>query len=74
MEQEAHMRRTREELYQLAVESERRFQEAEAKRKKEADQEVETFNEHVKARTYKDWEDWVLLKPSRQRCSRTSAP
>ena len=76
------MRRTREELYRLAEASERMFQEAEAKRKKEAAQEVEHFNE-----------DWVLLntgpvlvmapsacakgplpRPSRQRCNRTGAP
>ena len=54
-------RRTREEFARMEEMSERLYEEAERKIKADKIKEAELFNEQIKARTLRDWEDWVLL-------------
>ena len=45
----------------MAAESERLYQAAQEKHKKDEAREIHLFNEQIKTREYRDWEDWALL-------------
>ena len=51
------LRRNRAELERLAIDSDRLYEEAEARKRKDAEREVHLFNEHMRARSLRDWED-----------------